>query len=270
MKIPGFVLLTILLINQNEVNAQDIAQVCTLCNGHGTQECALCEGKGKWKAEVDGKKKKVDCPACKGSEQQPCWLCNGTGKAAEVIQPATSTSHPDGYSWLWCGTCKHHGVVKCTRCGGLGDVYASNGDASTCGLCDGKRYVLCSYCNGTCGWYTERLRCDVCEGNGSVTCSQCNGQGWLPPERVDKAFAEVCKPCKGFGLVPHKDCGGRGCKHCKNGKVVCRPCDGHGAVIISPEPKYVNCKSCNHKGIQRCTACTGKGYRNITAEGIVR
>lgn len=249
--------------------AQDIAQVCSVCKGSGTHECSLCEGKGKWKAEIDGKKKKIECPHCKGFEVQHCWLCGGTGKDVSIVTPNTSTVHPDGYSWLWCSSCNRHGVRCCTRCGGRGTVYASNGESSTCGLCEGKRYVLCSSCKGACGQYAKQVRCEVCEGNGSLTCSQCNGQGWLPPEKVEKAFAEVCKQCNGHRFVPHKECEGKGCKNCKNGKVVCKPCDGRGAVIVTPEPKYRECYKCSHKGVQRCGNCSGRGYRNVTVDGHV-
>lgn len=268
MKHFGLIMFVCLMLASNQAVAQDIDQVCAICKGHGTQECSLCEGKGKWKVEVDGKKKKVDCPECKGTEVQQCWLCRGSGKNVTVKTPNTSCHHPEGYSWLWCAPCKHVGVIPCTRCEGRGKVYAANGEVAVCSLCDGRRYVLCSSCKGTCGWYAMRVRCEVCEGSGSLTCSDCNGRGWLPPERVERAFAEVCKQCKGYGMIPHKECGGKGCKHCKNGKLRCRHCDGHGAVIMTPEPKFKACDKCSHKGVQRCNACSGKGYRNITEEGI--
>ena len=251
-----------------KTGAQEIVQMCSICNGHGTQECSLCEGKGKWKTQIDGKKKKIECPACNGTENQPCWLCNGSGKDVIVKEPNVNANHPEGYSWLWCSTCKHHGVISCTRCEGRGNVFANDGESSICNLCEGKRYVLCSSCQGSCGWYVEQVKCEVCEGNGTITCSQCNGQGWLPPEKIDNAYAEVCKHCKGHGLVPHKECEGKGCKHCKNGKITCKHCEGHGAIIMTPEPKYKECHKCNHKGIQKCNMCSGRGFRIITVEGI--
>lgn len=268
-KFRGVFLLATLFWGQI-ATAQDIAQVCSTCNGKGTHECSLCEGKGKWKAEIDGKKKKIECPHCKGSELQHCWLCGGTGKDVIVVTPNTSATHPDGYSWLWCSSCEYQGVVRCTRCRGRGKLYARNGEVFVCGLCDGKRYVLCTNCQGSCGWYVMRLKCELCEGNGSITCSHCNGQGWLPPENVDKAYAEVCKLCKGHRVIPHKECEGKGCKYCKNGKVKCEQCNGHGAVIITPEPKYKDCRRCNHKGVQNCSACKGRGYRIITEAGVVK
>ena len=249
-------------------NAQDITRVCTICNGNGQQECTLCKGKGTWKAEVNGKKKKGTCPHCRGSESQPCWLCAGTGRQVTVFSPDQDTIHPDGYSWIWCSTCQHHGVTRCQRCKGKGCEYAADGTPSVCQLCDGKRYVVCTSCQGKCGWYAEKVRCNVCEASGQIVCKQCAGQGWIPPSNVDRAFAEVCGPCQGHGLVPHKDCGGKGCRHCKNGRVKCKKCDGHGAIIITPRPQYRDCSACSHKGIQNCEVCGGKGYTNVTIEGI--
>lgn len=269
MKRKYFYLSAAMLINYIGAFAQDVTLVCSICNGHGMRECTLCEGKGKWKTEIDGKKRKVECPACNGRETQPCWLCNGTGKDIIIMSPPTNNSHPNDYSWLWCHSCKQKGVTCCTRCQGRGMVYADNGKDAVCSLCNGKRFVLCSSCNGSCGWYVNRYKCEVCEGNGSLTCSQCNGQGWLPPEHVEKAYAEVCKQCKGHGMISHKECEGKGCKQCKNGEMKCKQCKGHGAVIMTPEPKYKECVKCSHKGVQRCNACSGKGYRDVTTEGII-
>lgn len=270
LNVKNVVLITACLFCTYSATAQDVALVCTICNGQGTQKCSLCEGKGKWKAEVGGKRKNVECPACKGTEIQPCWLCDGSGKDVGALFPNTNSQHSEEYSWLWCSSCKHQGLNFCTRCEGRGKVYTVNGDALVCNLCGGKRYVLCSSCKGACGWYVKRVKCEVCEGDGSISCSQCNGLGWFPPENVDKAFAEVCKQCKGHGLVPHKECEGSGCKNCKNGKLKCKQCGGHGAIIITPEPKYKDCMKCSHKGVQRCSACSGRGYRNITEEGVVK
>ena len=250
------------------VQAQDIAKSCTICNGLGSQECSLCKGTGKWKAEIEGKRKKVECPACNGTETQPCWSCKGTGRENSIINANTSVEHPDGYHWQWCSKCHHHGVICCNRCSGNGKIFASDGSSSACPLCDGLNYILCNECNGSCGWYTRQVKCAICEGNGTLTCSRCNGSGWLPPENVDKAFAEICKSCKGQKYIPHKDCEGRGCKQCKDGKVKCNTCDGHGAVIISPEPKFKSCSTCLHQGFLKCKECKGRGYKNLTEEGL--
>lgn len=270
MKKLCIVLLLQLLCFANDGFAQDVAEVCPFCKGYGTQKCALCDGKGHWKAEIDGKKKKVDCPSCNGTEMQPCWLCNGTGNDVVIKSANISSTHPEGFRWLGCNSCKFHGVVRCIKCSGRGSIYAANGEASTCSLCDGKRYTLCASCHGSCGWYVEQVRCSVCEGGGAIICGQCHGQGWLPPEHIEKPFAEVCKKCKGVGLVLHIECEGKGCRKCKEGKVKCLQCEGHGAVVISPEPEYKDCSRCHHKGVLRCNVCDGRGYKNLTMEGIER
>ena len=105
--------------------------------------------------------------------------------------------------------------------------------------------------------------------NGVQTCASCDGRGWLPPASVDRARAEVCKKCLGHGMVSHKDCGGKGCKHCKNGQVKCTPCKGQGAIIVTAEPNYKECGTCKHKGVQNCANCVGRGYVSVTETGIV-
>ena len=252
------------------VDAQEISEVCRICNGGGSFKCPLCNGKGKWKTSVNGKSQKITCPACNSLETRPCYACNGTGKDEHICKPQTQTSHPDGYRWLWCKPCNHTGIAACTRCGGIGNVYAEGGESSTCPLCEGKKYTLCQSCKGDCGWYVEELRCETCEGNGVVACAKCDGQGWIPPADVEKAYAKVCKECHGNGEVPHRDCSGKGCKKCKNGNVRCRKCDGYGAVIASiPTPEFKPCYSCNREGIQKCTVCGGTGHKLITQSGIV-
>ena len=94
MKKTVFCLLLALSCTWQNASAQDVTHVCTICNGNGHQECTLCKGKGTWKAEVEGKKKKGTCPACQGSESQPCWLCAGTGKQVTVFTPNLEAVHP--------------------------------------------------------------------------------------------------------------------------------------------------------------------------------
>jgi DnaJ-class molecular chaperone len=46
---------------------------CAECDGTGSIECDLCEGKGEYKSKV--------CPACNGEEYIECPDCGGSGKA---------------------------------------------------------------------------------------------------------------------------------------------------------------------------------------------
>ena len=52
---------------------------------------------------------------------------------------------------------------------------------STCGVCDGKKYVKCPQCKGT-GINNNRgfaaaKKCSHCEGTGRLKCVGCKGTG---------------------------------------------------------------------------------------------
>ena len=250
--------------------AQNPVSVCSICNGSGTFKCTLCKGNGKWKIEKEGKKIKIECPQCNGTENQHCWACDGSGRSINVLEPKTNVNHAEGFMWTWCSSCHHLGINVCPRCQGKGLLYFDDGTSVKCNLCEGIKYTVCNSCKGDCGWYTKNIRCNVCEGSGKLTCNVCNGKGWFPPENIEKAHAEVCKACMGRRLIPHKKCDGKGCKECNNGKIICKLCEGNGAIIITPVPQYKQCSTCQHQGVLSCKVCSGIGYKRITEMGTIR
>lgn len=112
-------------------------------------------------------------------------------------------------------------------------VIANESALSACSICNGNRYVPCTYppCNGQ-----HIYDCDTCQGTGKVPCDVCNG------------FREVdCRVCNGSGRCTCTACKGKG-------RNTCLMCDGKGTQERVGQPP-VTCNGCSGSGYVPCTTC---------------
>ena len=58
---------------------------------------------------------------------------------------------------------------------------SDNTTTETCKECEGKGYILCSFCDGTgCEFPQAKVGyCDHCSGKGKFLCNKCKGIGFF-------------------------------------------------------------------------------------------
>jgi hypothetical protein len=129
--------------------------------------CRDCMGMGR-----------VDCKVCKGIGHVPCT--NRECRRGSVFLERKGE--------LGSGLIKRS--VKCTTCGGSGDL--------PCGACGSAGAILCDACRGS----GERALCRRCSGQGYIDCRRCSLTG-LPDHAP-------CPTCDGEGVVLCTGCKGEG------------------------------------------------------------
>lgn len=249
-----------------DTNINDTVEAYTKNGARTTENCLICDGKGRIDCEKCGYA--IDCPnechygvfhceTC-GGNQFLGW--NGDG------QIQCEKCRGDGTLTIVCEGCRGYGGKTCVVCGGDGKADI------TCTVCEGYKF-LCATCNGY-GYvsmysdlsnkeetYLGKIGCQVCGGSGNdfggtgndskhgwdysgdyvegsglaidmssdedgLTCWKCQGTGKLKN-------AEECISCKGSGVNQCSYCNNTGsitedCSSCTDGYYVCPDCDGAG------------------------------------------
>jgi len=144
------------------------------------------------------------------------------------------------------------------RCG------AQHGDARL--SAEGK----CATCGGT-----GHTRCPICHGKGDKPCRRCKGTGkMLYNKRISHrktiTVDRICAACKGSGVI---DCGAcsrlvgepRGIKKVVSLNVVCKRCDGTGALgarVYRGGAWTSKCLACEGAGIGRTDKATSQAINS--------
>lgn len=151
---------------------------CWRCKGKKVIECVYCNGKGEVRRQLGYNRWgaplyspfPTNCSHCRGNKTVSCPTCQGEGMVAlnsNSTQPTTNSSSSYNQN--------HNTTVNTTK---------KKEEIR-------RRYVTCSFCNGT------GLKYDM-DWLGSVTihCSKC-GQN-----HSDGAIHKKCDKCEGFGQIP--------------------------------------------------------------------
>jgi hypothetical protein len=146
------------------------------------------------------------------------------------------------------------------------------GVESECGLCHGRKRLVCSNCNGNrqipcsgCGG-RGKVSCHVCHGSQSVNCGSCGGRGYheksQPMLTVEDRAKTMSQQNYVTVRVPCGSCGGRGtnsCNACVGGTVNCSGCGGRGQI---------GCPRCGATGYVPCGHCDATG--RVYCRGVIK